>query len=267
MMKIPKIHIPGAVFYVTSRGDNNADIFKDNDDYKAYLELLKKYKTQYGFKLFAYCLMPSYLHLLIELKEGLKLSDIMHDLSANYTKYFNGKYQRKGHLFQERYKVAILEKEGYMSEEIKDIGPSFAAGIPAQQMEGLAGKLKNNAISGSDRFVEMVKKQASEIEAVEVKTTQAQRSRLVYASTAGLIILALLAGYLYQRTVAIRKKYRNEMAKRNLELQRQMDDERKKVMQDLEEKYAADRVSYEAMARRLEIEKKKAQELEKKAKK
>lgn len=264
MAKIPRVHIPGALFYVTSRGDNNADIFKDSDDYKAYLELLRKYKAQYGFKLFAYLLAPNYLHLLIELKEGLTLSDIMHDLSSNYTKYFNGRYQRKGHLFQERYKAAILEKEEYMSEEVSQIGPSFTAGIPAQQMEDLAGKLKNNAVSGSDEFVEMVNKQAAAMEAAQAQEAGGQRRRLLYISLAGVAVLALFTFYLYGKTALMRKKYRDEMARKNQELQNRVAEERKKVVKDLEEKYAADRVSYDAMAKRLELERQKAKELEKK---
>lgn len=83
-----------------------------------FLELLKKYKDHYKFKLFAYCLLPDHFHLLLELpqqkeekyKVGL-LSNITHDLNSSYTKYFNRKYGRKGHLFRGRYKSALIEKE------------------------------------------------------------------------------------------------------------------------------------------------------------
>ena len=114
MNRIPRTHIEGALVYVTSRGDNNENIFKDKEDYLNYLELLKKYKAQYGFKLFGFCLLPNHLHLLMELKEKLTTSEIMHDLNANYTKYFNGKYERKGHLFQERHKLVLVEKDTYI---------------------------------------------------------------------------------------------------------------------------------------------------------
>jgi REP element-mobilizing transposase RayT/nitrogen fixation-related uncharacterized protein len=115
MKKIPRTHIEGAIFYVTSRGDNNEEIFKEKQDYQVYLELLNKYKEHYGFKLISYVLMPNHLHLLIELKEGLSISDIMHDLNANYTKYFNGKIGRKGHLFKERSRMNVIEKASYLS--------------------------------------------------------------------------------------------------------------------------------------------------------
>lgn len=114
MTKILRTHIEGALFYVTARGDNDENIFAGVEDYSAWLELLKKYKEQYGFKLFSFVLMPNHLHLLVELKQGLTISDIMHDLDSNYTKYFNAKYRRKGHLFQERYKLVLLEKENYL---------------------------------------------------------------------------------------------------------------------------------------------------------
>ncbi len=114
MTRIPKIHIEGALYYVTTRGDNNEDIFKAPEDYQGYLNLLKKYKEQYGFKLFAFVLLPDHPRLLIELKEGITLSDIMHDLNGNYTKYFNRKYSLKGHLFQERYQMNLMEKAQYL---------------------------------------------------------------------------------------------------------------------------------------------------------
>jgi len=113
-MRIPRIYIEGALNCVTIRGDNDEEIFKDAQDYQAYLDLLKKYKTQYGFKLFAFVLLPNHLLLLIELKEKMMLSDIMHDLNGNYTKYFNRRYGLKGHLFRERYQMTLIEKAQYL---------------------------------------------------------------------------------------------------------------------------------------------------------
>lgn len=86
-----------------------------------YLELLKKYKQQYGFKLFSFALMPEQLNLLIELKDGTTISMIMHDITSSYTKYFNSRYDRKGHLFRERFKSVIVEKEPYLLNLIRYI--------------------------------------------------------------------------------------------------------------------------------------------------
>lgn len=121
MPRPPRIFLEKALYYVTCRGDHNRPIFKDREDYGVFINALKKYKEQYKFKLFSYCLVPEHFHLLLELpmqreqpyKAGI-LSNIMHDLNSSYTKYFNGKYGRKGHLFRERYKAALIEKEPYL---------------------------------------------------------------------------------------------------------------------------------------------------------
>lgn len=121
MPRPPRIYLEKALYYVTARGDFNQQIFKDEADYKAFLGLLKKYKEQYKFKLFAFSLLTDHYHLLLELHVQKEqndnigaLSSIMHDLNSSYTKYFNGKYARKGHLFRERYKSALIEKEPYL---------------------------------------------------------------------------------------------------------------------------------------------------------
>ena len=120
MPRPPRISLEDALYYITSRCIYNQDIFKEEADYNTYFELLKKYKEQYKFKLYAYVLMPSHFHLLLELpgqgQEEFKggVSEIMHGLNSSYTKYFNGKYGRKGHLFRDRFKTALVEKDPYL---------------------------------------------------------------------------------------------------------------------------------------------------------
>jgi putative transposase len=120
MPRPPRISLEDALYYITSRCIYNQDIFKEEADYQAYFELLKKYKEQYKFKLYAYALMPNHFHLLLELpdqdEENFKggISEIMHGLNSSYTKYFNGKYGRKGHLFRDRFKTALVEKDPYL---------------------------------------------------------------------------------------------------------------------------------------------------------
>lgn len=81
-----------------------------------FLELLKKYQQQYGIRLFSFVLLPDHLHLLLEVT-GAKndISGFMHSLNNTYTKYFNGRYERKGHLFQGRFKAALVEKTPHLA--------------------------------------------------------------------------------------------------------------------------------------------------------
>jgi REP element-mobilizing transposase RayT len=81
-----------------------------------FLELLQKYQQQYGIRLFSFVLLPGHLHLLLEVTgEEDDISGFMHSLNNTYTKYFNGRYERKGHLFQGRFKAALVEKAPNLS--------------------------------------------------------------------------------------------------------------------------------------------------------
>jgi REP element-mobilizing transposase RayT len=108
--------LEGALYYVTLEGPANEPIFKDQADYTKYVELLNTYKAEYGFKLFSYALLPSRLHLLIEPHEEFPISHIMQKLTPTYTKYYNHRYDRKGPLFQKRFRSVIVEKEAHLAE-------------------------------------------------------------------------------------------------------------------------------------------------------
>ncbi len=112
MPRAPRINIEGALYYITTRAIQGQGLFGDAEDYAAYLELLARYKAQHGARLFAFVLLPTHVHLLLEIpKGGGTLSDVMHNLTSAYTKYYNKKYNRQGHLFRGRYRATIVEKE------------------------------------------------------------------------------------------------------------------------------------------------------------
>lgn len=305
MTRIPRIHIEGALYYVTARGDHEEKIFQGAPDYEAYLELLRKYKKQYGFKLFAFCLLPTHLHLLIELKEGITISDILHDLNANYTKYFNGRYARKGHLFQERSKIVVVEKKQYLPalssyihsnplelglvKDLKDYAYSsylYYAGIKphddsanitdviartageAKQDEaisgkGLSGLLGKELILGSREFKEKIEAYLTEANAPEKEVCAARpRYAYLFGGIGVFLVLILVALVLCLHARRLKCEVAAQYQQREQDISKQAQIERKKIYQGLDEKYRADRVSFEAMSKRLEMEKKKVKELE-----
>ena len=114
MGRLPRVYVEEAIYYVTCRGTHGEELFREREDYQMYLELLEKYKKEYGFKLFAYVLLPYHLHLLIEPNREVGISEIMRSLNTAYSKYFNNRYNRRGHLFRERFKATIVEKQPYL---------------------------------------------------------------------------------------------------------------------------------------------------------
>ena len=121
MARLPRVYVENAVYYISCRAAYNEKLFKGEKDYRMYLELLEKYRKEYNFKLFAYVLLPEHLHLLIEPSPDVEISDIMHSLNTAYSKYFNSYYNRRGHLFRERFRACIVEKEGYLASVIEHI--------------------------------------------------------------------------------------------------------------------------------------------------
>jgi len=110
-----RIEYPGAFYHVTSRGNEQKDVFKSRRDREQFLTYLKSSTERYGAVIHAYCLMSNHYHLLLETPEG-NLSQIMRHINGAYTTYFNVKRKRAGHLFQGRFKAILIEADEYAAE-------------------------------------------------------------------------------------------------------------------------------------------------------
>lgn len=100
------------IYHVMLRGINKQQIFEDEEDFEKFISVVKDCKGISGFKLFAYCLMGNHIHLLIKPeKENLEL--IFKRIGSRYVYWYNWKYHRTGHLFQDRYKSEPIDDEGY----------------------------------------------------------------------------------------------------------------------------------------------------------
>lgn len=120
MPRKPRIHYPGALYHVMVKGNNAENIFSEEIHKREYLRKLSDYKKLFDFKLFAYCVMDNHAHLLVEVKDT-PLSVIMQRIQQVYTQWFNRRYGRTGHVFQQRYKALLCDKENYLLQLIKYI--------------------------------------------------------------------------------------------------------------------------------------------------
>ncbi|MEA1884349.1 MAG: transposase [Thermotogota bacterium] len=101
------------IYHVILRGINKQIIFEDDEDNEMFLKTLKQYKTQSQYKLLAYCLMGNHVHLLLK-TEKEELGQIFRRIGASYVYWHNHKYNRTGHLFQDRYKSEVVETDAYL---------------------------------------------------------------------------------------------------------------------------------------------------------
>jgi REP element-mobilizing transposase RayT len=108
------------IYHALVRGINQQSIFEDAEDNQIYLTLLKEVKDKTGFELFSFCLMGNHAHLLLKENEE-PLSQVFRCLGVRYVRWFNDKYQRSGHLFQDRFKSQPVQSDAYFISVIRYI--------------------------------------------------------------------------------------------------------------------------------------------------
>ncbi len=120
MARKPRIYYHGALYHVVVRGNNRAYIFKSRENKEEYKKIVSKYKKRYRFKLYAYCIMDNHAHLLIEVGD-IPLSKIMQGIQQVFTQHYNRKNRTTGHVFEQRYKSFLCDKDTYLLSLIRYI--------------------------------------------------------------------------------------------------------------------------------------------------
>ena len=112
MPRGPRRKSGSGIYHVLMRGINRQTIFEDGEDSEKFIQTLQKYREICEYRLFAYCLMGNHVHLLLmEVKEPLET--VMRKICGSYVLWYNKKYGRAGHLFQDRFKSEPVENDTY----------------------------------------------------------------------------------------------------------------------------------------------------------
>ncbi|VAW49206.1 Transposase and inactivated derivatives [hydrothermal vent metagenome] len=120
MARKPRIHVPGGVYHVMLRGNGGQDIFFDEEDRCHFYLLLQEGVSRFDYRIHGFCLMDDHVHLAVQVGEE-SLSKIMQNISFRYTRWVNQKQNRKGHLFQGRYKAVLVEQDSYLLQLVRYI--------------------------------------------------------------------------------------------------------------------------------------------------
>ncbi len=118
-----KLSGQGGHFHIFNRGNNKQNIFLDEEDFDFFCCKLKQNLfpdetlnrmsplPAGSFSLLAYCLMPNHFHLLLKQNDQYAAQQLLLRVCTSYSKYFNKKYQRVGHLFQDRFKQVAVDND------------------------------------------------------------------------------------------------------------------------------------------------------------
>ena len=115
MGRVPRyLHwVEDAAYHVINRGHNRETVFRDDVDRLKFLDLLDRYRCQFSFRLYHYCLMSNHFHLLLQLDDPRILSSMMAGLQRAYVHYFHRRHQFVGHLWQGRFKSPAIQRDSY----------------------------------------------------------------------------------------------------------------------------------------------------------
>ena len=100
------------------RGNERKKIFLDDYDRQRFLDTLLKKKAQTELAVYAYCLMDNHIHLVLS-DEQNEISTIMKGIATSYAMFFNSKYNRVGHVFQDRFRSETVGDERYLLSVIR----------------------------------------------------------------------------------------------------------------------------------------------------
>lgn len=113
-----RLEFAGALYHVTSRGNERRNIFRTDGDRKAFLGFLGQAATRFGWSITAWVLMTNHFHLVVQTAQP-NLSRGMHWLNSRYAGWFNRVKKRSGHLFEGRFKSPLIEKETHFAEVLR----------------------------------------------------------------------------------------------------------------------------------------------------
>jgi len=132
------------IYHVMLRGVNRQDIFECEKDYLKFLDLLRRAafpRDEYNkpsppnLAVFAYCLMPNHVHLLVR-EQDVRISDAIKSITVSYAYYFNQKYDHVGHLFQDRFRSETVNDMAYFISLMRYIHQNPVAGMLCKNVDG-----------------------------------------------------------------------------------------------------------------------------------
>jgi REP element-mobilizing transposase RayT len=106
-----RLHVPGAMYHVTLRGNHRQNIFFTTEDRRILSELIAEVVTRFGARLHAYCFMTNHIHALIQVADA-PLGRLMLRIAGRYARTVQAKLHTTGHLFEKRYYPVLVGVSG-----------------------------------------------------------------------------------------------------------------------------------------------------------
>lgn len=111
----------GMIYHVINRGNGRREVFHKEEDFQAFISLLKEAKEKHPVKLLGYCLMSNHFHLLLSPEKADDLSKFMQWFMTSHVRRYHRHYRSSGHVWQGRYKSFIVENDLHLLTVVRYI--------------------------------------------------------------------------------------------------------------------------------------------------
>ena len=115
MPRSARVGLQNYPHHIVQRGHNRQTVFHDDREKRLYLRNLQEGKLELGCRVYAYCLMPNHVHLVVDPgKEAKSLGELMKRVAARQTRYVNRRQGRRGTLWEGRYRSSVIDTDRYL---------------------------------------------------------------------------------------------------------------------------------------------------------
>lgn len=111
MPRIARLVVPGYPHHVTQRGNRRQRTFFEEADYQAYIAFLCELKDRVRVDVWAYCLMPNHVHLVLVPLRRDSLAKLLGVAHHRYARHVNLRHEWQGHLWQERFHSTVMDEQ------------------------------------------------------------------------------------------------------------------------------------------------------------
>jgi len=120
MPRKSRIHVPGAFYHVTLRGNHRQDIFFSHEHRQWLSEIVAEVIARFAARVHAYCWMSNHVHLLVQVSDG-PLGRLMLRIASQYARRVQLQLCTTGHLFERRYHAVLVDEDEYLLTLIRYI--------------------------------------------------------------------------------------------------------------------------------------------------
>lgn len=113
MPRPARLLLSKSFYHIMTRGNNKNVVFRSDNDFEYYIELIYRFKSEHPFDLYHFCLMPTHTHYEIRTKHTKDFSVFMKKINLAYFHYYRKKYGWVGHFWQDRFKSQPVGKDDY----------------------------------------------------------------------------------------------------------------------------------------------------------